>query len=37
MRGSERYAKEQAKLVDPSFTILNNKVESLEFLPTSLP
>ncbi len=37
MKGSEKFAKEQAELVDFLFIVLDNKVEPLEFLSTSLP
>ncbi len=37
MRGSEKFVKKQAEPFDPSFTILDSKVEPLEFLSTSLP
>ncbi len=37
VRSNERPAKEQVKHVDPSFIVLKNKVEYLEFLYTSLP
>jgi hypothetical protein len=36
VKGSERFVKEQVKPVDPSFTILYNRVKSLEFLFISL-
>ncbi len=34
---SERYDKEQVEHVNPSFTILDNRLESLEFLYVNLP
>ncbi len=37
MRSSERFAKEHVKPIDPSFTLLDNIVEPLELLSTSLP
>ncbi len=37
MKGSEKSVKEHIELVDPSFTVLDSKVEPLEFLFTSLP
>ncbi len=37
MRASERFAKKQAKPIDPSFIILDNRVKPLEFLSSSLP
>jgi hypothetical protein len=37
MRGSERSVKKQVEFVNPSFNVLNNRVESLEFLSTNLP
>jgi hypothetical protein len=36
MRSSERFAKEHVKPIDPSFTLLDSKVDTLEFLSTSL-
>jgi hypothetical protein len=36
VRGSEKYVKEQAKLIDPSFIVLDRGVGPLEFLSTSL-
>jgi hypothetical protein len=37
MRGSERFVKEHAKLVDASFDVLDNWIEPLEFLYVNLP
>jgi hypothetical protein len=37
MRCSEKFVKEQAKLVDLSFIILDSRIEPLEFLSISLP
>jgi hypothetical protein len=34
MEGSERYDKEQVELVNLSFTILNSRLGSLEFITT---
>jgi hypothetical protein len=34
---SERFDKEQVKHVNPSFTILDSRLESLEFLFASVP
>ncbi len=34
---SERSNKEQVELVNPSFTILDSRLESLEFISTSIP
>jgi hypothetical protein len=36
MEGNERYDKEKVELVNPSFTILNSRLESLEFITTSV-
>jgi hypothetical protein len=36
MEGSEGYDKEQVELVNPSFTILNSRLESLEFITTNV-
>jgi hypothetical protein len=36
MKGSERSNKEQVELVNPSFTILNSRIEFLELLSASL-
>jgi len=35
-KGSEKYVKEQAELIDPSFTILNSGVRPMEFLLVNL-
>jgi hypothetical protein len=37
VKGNEIFTKEQAKHVAPSFTLLDNKIESLQFLSISLP
>ncbi len=37
VRDNERYVKEDDKLVNPSYTILNSKVEPFELLYTNLP
>jgi hypothetical protein len=37
VEGSERFDKEQVELVNPSFTILDNRLEYLEFISTSVP
>jgi hypothetical protein len=37
MRGSDKFVKEHAKLVESSFIILDSRVEPLELLSTSLP
>jgi hypothetical protein len=37
MRSSERFAKEHAKPIDPSFIVLNSRIKPLELLYTSLP
>jgi hypothetical protein len=36
VKGSEKFVMEQAKLVDPSFIVLNRGVGPLEFLSVSL-
>jgi hypothetical protein len=37
IEGSERFNKKHVELVNPSFTILDNRLESLEFLSFSVP
>jgi 2-polyprenyl-3-methyl-5-hydroxy-6-metoxy-1,4-benzoquinol methylase len=32
VKSSERFVKEHVKLIDPSFTLLDSKIEPLEFL-----
>ncbi len=36
MRGNKKLVKEHVKHVDPSFTILENGIDLLEFLSTNL-
>jgi hypothetical protein len=35
--GNERFDKEHDELVNPSYTILDNRLKSLEFLSTNVP
>jgi hypothetical protein len=37
VEGSERFDKKQDEFVSPTYTILDNKLESLEFLSTNVP
>jgi hypothetical protein len=37
MRGNEISIKEQTEPINPSFIVLDDRVESLEFLSTNLP
>jgi hypothetical protein len=37
LEDSERFDKEQVELVNPSFTILDSRLEFLEFLFASVP
>jgi hypothetical protein len=36
VEGNERFDKEQIEHVNPSFTILDSRLESLEFISTSV-
>jgi hypothetical protein len=37
MEGSERFDKKQDEHVNPTYTMLDNRLKSLEFLSTSVP
>jgi hypothetical protein len=37
MEGSERFDKKQVEFINPSFTILDSRLESLEFLSANVP